>query len=128
MRTQIEQAAAHCDLILPSFDSAATNSGDTDPQAKIARYHRLRAVQVVVRNGGGPTVFSGPEGTGALTDLVAEQPVDTTSAGDSFNAGYLAAVLQGAGCEAASRAGHALRREVIRHRGALVPQAIVAVK
>ncbi len=127
MCAQIERAAAQSDLILPSFDDEATYFGDADPQATIARYHRLGAAQVVVKNGGGPMYYSGPSGTGALTDLVPERPVDTTSAGDSFNAGYLAAMLQGADSEAAIRAGHALSRHVIRHRGALVPEAIAAV-
>lgn len=72
--------------------------------------------------------FSGPDGTGVLTEVAPEQPVETTAAGDSFNAGYLAAMLRGAGCEAAIRAGHALSREVIHHRGALVPAALAAVE
>lgn len=128
MCAQIERAAAQCDLILPSFDDEATHFADPDPHATIARYHRLGAAQVVVKNGGGPMFYSGPAGTGALTDLVPETPVDTTSAGDSFNAGYLAAMLQGADPDTASRAGHALSRQVIRYRGALVPQAIAAVR
>lgn len=128
MCAQIERAAAQCDLILPSFDDEATHFGDTDPQATIARYHGLGAAQVVVKNGGGPMFHSGPDGAGALTDLVPEKPVDTTSAGDSFNAGYLAAMLQDADPDTSIRAGHALSRQVIRHRGALVPEAIAAVK
>jgi 2-dehydro-3-deoxygluconokinase len=68
--------------------------------------------------------FGGAGGTGHLSDLTPDTPVDTTAAGDSFNAGYLAAMLQGAGCADAIRAGHALSRQVIRHRGALVLQAI----
>lgn len=128
MCTQIERAAALSDLILPSFDDEATHFGDDDPFATIARYHQLGAGQVIVKNGGGPIVHSGPDGTGCLDDLVREQPVDTTSAGDSFNAGYLAAAFQGADTAAAIRAGHALSCQVIRHRGALVPEAIAAVR
>lgn len=127
MCAEIEHAAGQCDLVLPSFDDEATHFGDADPQATIARYHALGVAQVVVKNGGGPMFFSGPDGAGVLSDLVAEQPLDTTAAGDSFNAGYLAAALQGADCETAVRAGHALSRQVIRHRGALVPEAIAAV-
>ena len=128
MCAQIERAAALSDLILPSFDDEATHFGDADPQATIARYHRLGAGQVIVKNGGGPIFHSGPDGAGDLSDLVREQPVDTTSAGDSFNAGFLAASLQGADTETAIRAGHALSCQVIRHRGALVPEAIAAVR
>lgn len=47
--------------------------------------------------------------------------IDTTAAGDSFAAGYLAARLQGAGIAAAARAGHRLAATVIRYPGAIIP-------
>ena len=124
MRAGIEAAASGADLILPSFDDEATHFGDTDADATIRRYLDAGAGHVVVKNGGGPMQFGGAGGTGHLSDLTPDTPVDTTAAGDSFNAGYLAAMLQGAGCADAIRAGHALSRQVIRHRGALVLQAI----
>ena len=49
------------------------------------------------------------------------QPVDTTAAGDSFNAGYLSARLQGKDVESACKAGHALASKVIQFRGAILP-------
>ncbi|MBC9247661.1 sugar kinase [Paracoccus sp. 11-3] len=127
MRAGIEAAAAGADLILPSFDDEATHFGDPDPAATIRRYLSLGAKHVVVKNGGGPMRFGGSEGDGHLPDLTPDTPVDTTAAGDSFNAGYLAAMIQGADCATAIRAGHALSRQVIRYRGALVPEAVKAV-
>ena len=124
MRAGIEAAASGADLILPSFDDEATHFGDPDAAATIRRYLSLGAKHVVVKNGGGPMRFGGAEGEGDLPDLTPDTPVDTTAAGDSFNAGYLAAMLQGADCRAAIQAGHTLSRQVIRHRGALVPQAV----
>ena len=47
--------------------------------------------------------------------------VDTTSAGDSFNGGYLAARLRGASQEDALRAGHELASKVVGHKGAIIP-------
>jgi len=49
-------------------------------------------------------------------------PVDTTAAGDSFNAGYLAARLNGQKPNDAAIAGQRLAGEVIRHRGAIMPR------
>lgn len=49
--------------------------------------------------------------------------VDTTAAGDSFNAGYLAGRLLGEAPEAAARRGHRLAAAVIGHRGAIIPRA-----
>ena len=49
--------------------------------------------------------------------------VDTTAAGDSFAAAYLAARLTGYAPAAAARAGHTLARAVVQHRGAIIPRA-----
>ena len=47
--------------------------------------------------------------------------VDTTAAGDSFAAAYLAARATGRNPKAAAESGHRLARIVIMHRGAIVP-------
>ncbi len=48
--------------------------------------------------------------------------VDTTAAGDSFAAAYLAARLDGADPLRAARAGHALAGVVVCHPGAIIPR------
>lgn len=50
------------------------------------------------------------------------QVVDTTAAGDSFAAAYLAARLVGAQPAEAARAGHRLAGVVVGHRGAIIPR------
>src|SRR5262245_14801355 len=52
-----------------------------------------------------------------------EGVVDTTAAGDSFAAAYLAARLAGADAEAAARCGHSLAGAVVQHRGAIIPRS-----
>jgi 2-dehydro-3-deoxygluconokinase len=50
-------------------------------------------------------------------------PTDTTAAGDSFNAAYLAARLAGEAPVSAAASAHRLAGEVIRHPGAIMPRA-----
>ncbi|MBJ6911804.1 sugar kinase, partial [Vibrio cholerae] len=50
------------------------------------------------------------------------QVVDTTSAGDSFNGGFLSAYLAGADLATACQRGNALAGTVIQHRGAIIPK------
>jgi 2-dehydro-3-deoxygluconokinase len=54
-------------------------------------------------------------------------PVDPTAAGDSFNAGYIAARVSGKGPTEAAAAAHRLAGQVIRHRGALMPRVAAAM-
>lgn len=57
-------------------------------------------------------------------NTVPTKPVDTTAAGDSFNAGYIAARLTGSTAIEACNAGHALASKVIQHKGAIIPKNI----
>jgi 2-dehydro-3-deoxygluconokinase len=62
---------------------------------------------------------------GETLEIAAEmvpKVVDTTAAGDSFAAAYLSARLEGYAPPAAARAGHALARTVVQHRGAIIPR------
>jgi 2-dehydro-3-deoxygluconokinase len=49
--------------------------------------------------------------------------VDTTAAGDSFSAAYIAARLAGADPIEAARAGHRLAGVVVCHPGAIIPRS-----
>ena len=120
LRAQITRFAGLADLVLPSFDEEAAHFGDAAPQDSIARYLAAGARQVVVKNGGAPVHYSGAEGEGCVEGLPRVRPVDTTAAGDSFNAGYLATRIGGQDIPDAIRAGHAIAARVIGARGALV--------
>ncbi len=48
--------------------------------------------------------------------------VDTTAAGDSFSAGYLAKRLQGGTIVESAQAGHLLAETVYSTQGAIIPK------
>lgn len=52
--------------------------------------------------------------------------IDTTAAGDSFAAAYIAARLRGTAPEQSAKEGHRLARVVVAHAGAIVPRAVVS--
>jgi len=54
--------------------------------------------------------------------LPKEKVIDTTAAGDSFSAGYLAVRLTGASAENAAKRGHLTASTVIQYRGAIIPR------
>ena len=110
-------------LALPTFEDEQTLFADGDPAATVRRYRAAGVGEVVVKHGGeGCLVLSA--GTSRSVPVPTPiAPLDTTAAGDSFNAGYLAARLMGADPLRAASAGHALAGIVIRHRGAIIPRA-----
>lgn len=117
---------ALADIAFPTFDDEAALWGDANPAATLARITGAGVGEVAVKCGAdGALVFA----DGATTHVpvpAAVTPVDTTGAGDSFDAAYLAQRLDAAPAPAAALAGHRLAGEVIRHRGAIVPAAATA--
>jgi 2-dehydro-3-deoxygluconokinase len=111
------------DVALPTFEDEQALWGDAHPDETLARLAALGVPEVLVKNGAdGALVLA--KGEAVEVPCPAQlTPVDTTAAGDSFNAGYLAARLRNAPPRDAAKLGHKLAAAVIQHRGAIVPKA-----
>jgi len=116
------RAAAAASIVLPSFEDEAGHFGDGRPEDTARRYLKGGSRLAVVKNGDGPISVLSADGDGfQYHPEPAAAVVDTTAAGDSFNAAFLVDYLERGRARDAVRAGCALAAHVIGHRGALVP-------
>jgi len=109
------------DVALPSIDDEANLFGAGTAEQVAARLHDLGVAEVVVKQGEAGSLLSqdGRQEIVPVDSLV--RPIDTTAAGDSFNAGYLAGRLRGQSPAESARFGGRLAAAVIQHRGAIIP-------
>ena len=120
MCAETTRFAALADMVLPSFDDERQFFDDADVAATADRYATTDDKVVVVKNGAGPIVVRAGAQSTVITPPKAPRIVDTTAAGDSFNAGLLAALSEGASLDEATGRGCAVASRVIAERGALV--------
>jgi 2-dehydro-3-deoxygluconokinase len=110
-------------LGLPSRDDEAALYPGATAESVAARLQGLGVNEIVVKDGAaGPFLAVGTEAVRLDLPRVATV-IDSSGAGDSFNAGYIAARLGGATPQEAATAGHALASAVIGHHGAIIPRA-----
>ncbi|WJR75461.1 sugar kinase [Bradyrhizobium sp. NP1] len=120
-RRVFEEAFQAADIVLASADDLA------------ALYPAESADALLARIGAGEAVLRLAEPASLLrfegaSRRIAAEPVtapvvDTTAAGDSFAAAYLAARLAGESPVEAARAGHRLAGVVVCHPGAIIPRS-----
>jgi 2-dehydro-3-deoxygluconokinase len=126
-RTVFAEALKRVDIALPAYDDEAVLWGDPSPETTIERLQAFGVGEIVVKNGPNSAVIASAGARDAVPVPDVVVPVDPTAAGDSFNAGYLAARLSGRAPVEAAAAAHRLAGEVIRHRGPITPRAGAAV-
>lgn len=124
------QLALECsDIALLTDDDYARLWGDAHFEQVLTRCKQAGVAEVVLKCGPNPVCIAqlNPQGRYSTAE-VAVPPVanviDTTAAGDSFNAGYLYSRLNNNEPVAAAQFGSRCASIVIAHRGAIVDRAI----
>ncbi|ENM5905204.1 sugar kinase [Vibrio mimicus] len=117
-----EQTLALTDIALLTLDDEQKLYQEKTQNDTLTRLQAFGLAQLVLKSGsdGCMVVTQGKEQwvpTTAIHDVV-----DTTAAGDSFNAAYLYKWLSSQDSIQAALAGHTLAGQVIRHYGAIIAQ------
>lgn len=111
-----DEAIAVATIGLPTLEDEIALSGECDANAVAAHWQQRGCRETVVKLGADGCRLSDGE---LIAPTSALSPVDTSGAGDAFNAGYLSARLKGADDLCAARAGHALAGWTIMRTGAI---------
>jgi 2-dehydro-3-deoxygluconokinase len=117
----LARAYAAASVALTSAEEERTLFPGAAPRPPWPHIADAGCAEVVAKTGAaGAIVVAGT--TTEVPGLAAEKVIDTTGAGDAFNAAYLAARLVGAPPAEAARRGCALGARVVAHRGAIIPR------
>lgn len=123
---QVYQQMLTCtDIAFLTLDDEDALWGEKPVAEVIARTHAAGVKEVVVKRGADSCLVSivgEPQQEIPAVKLPKEKVVDTTAAGDSFSAGYLAVRLTGGDARSAAARGHLTASTVIQYRGAIIPR------
>jgi 2-dehydro-3-deoxygluconokinase len=118
-----EAAMAASTISLPSVEDLASIFGEhLAAEDWLGRLVQTGVSEIVLK-AGGETVWTWANGEREkLTLERIDNPIDTTGAGDSFNAGYLASRLRGGDLASSIIAAHRLAIRVVQFPGAIIPR------
>lgn len=121
-----EAARAALDGVVPACRYVSLSSEDSRPlygreAEDLAGEWAAAGAEVVARDESHAVNVHRPEGRTATPSPDRVKAIDTTGAGDSFNAAYLSSRLAGWSIADSVRRGHDLAATVVRCKGAIVP-------
>ncbi|CRM42434.1 2-dehydro-3-deoxygluconokinase [Pseudomonas sp. 31 E 6] len=119
-RAAYRPVLAEVDIALLTEDDEQALFGFADSEQVFAAYPEI--AEVVLKRGANECLIRCNAEHFAVPALKVERVVDTTAAGDSFSAAYVASRLKGGSPAEAALAGHRLASRVIQVPGALIPR------
>jgi 2-dehydro-3-deoxygluconokinase len=122
-RIWMTEAFRRCDFAMPTLEDEERLHGDAGAAACLDRLRGLGVREIVLKQGAaGSLVWSANDrAVTRIAPATVPRVVDTTAAGDSFNAGYLFGRLRGLDPVTSAGIGSRLAGAVIQHPGAIIP-------
>ncbi|AJJ19123.1 2-dehydro-3-deoxygluconokinase [Yersinia intermedia] len=117
------------DIAFLTLDDEDMLWGEKPLEQVIDRTQALGVSEIIIKRGADSCIVWEKDGFEArqydvpAVKLPKDKVVDTTAAGDSFSAGYLAVRLTGGSAHDAAVRGHLTASTVIQYRGAIIPLA-----
>lgn len=120
---QIERSYHVCDILLSSNEDELALWNEASTEITLKRLSGYQISEIVLTDG--PSLIYGIDHNRRLQvqPMKVDKVVDTTSAGDGFNAGYIAARHAGIPMEEAIQRAAELASLVIGHPGAIIPKS-----
>jgi 2-dehydro-3-deoxygluconokinase len=125
-RAALRDIAPLVTIALPTMEDEQALWGDADAQATALRWRAWGAREVVVKQGSQGACVLTAELETQVPVPRAIRPVDTTAAGDAFDAGYLGSRVRQRPVLEAVRFAHELAGIVVQHPGAIAPRTATA--
>ncbi|WGV97915.1 sugar kinase [Vibrio sp. YMD68] len=120
-QTQYTKMLSLTDTALLTFDDEQELYGDDDVEQCIDRTAKAGVKEIVIKRGGDDCLVVDGDNASYVSPNKVTSIVDTTAAGDSFSAGFLAKRLCGGNPREAAFAGHCVAGTVIQYQGAIIP-------
>ncbi|MBL4906691.1 MAG: sugar kinase [Sneathiella sp.] len=117
-----EQFWTLSDVALAGAEDESHVFGDKTAEETLNRLLGYGISEVVVKQGAGPVLLSSPQGQANIPIKDVSEIIDTTAAGDSFNAGYLYGRLTGLNMSSSAKIGATISATVIQYPGAIIPR------
>ncbi|MCW2254000.1 2-dehydro-3-deoxygluconokinase [Providencia alcalifaciens] len=109
------------DIAFLTFEDEQLLYGDQQETQSITRAQLHGVKEIVIKRGAAPCFVVIDKQQIEVPANKVTNVIDTTAAGDSFSAGYLACRILGGTPTEAAQTGHLLAGTVIQHRGAIIP-------
>lgn len=112
------------DIALLTIDDEFDLWGDTSYKTVIERTQALGVSEIVIKRGSESCLIATNDELFEIPaqKIAKEKVIDTTAAGDSFGAGYIAGRLMNLSPVDSAAQGHLLASTVIQYRGAIIPK------
>lgn len=119
------QILSNTDIAFLTYDDEQALWGDESVDETIDRTKEFGVKEIVIKRGGEACLIVKDKNSWSIPPTIVDKIIDTTAAGDSFSAGYLAKRIQGYSCEESAMNGHKLAGTVIQHRGAIISKDLM---